>query len=46
MLEKTLVILRSFSSQQKARNTTTNFEDTQVVEDEISEHCNIIETEW
>ena len=30
----------------KQETTTTNFDDPQVVEDEISENCNIIDTEW
>ena len=30
----------------KQETTTTNFDDLQVVEDEISENCNITDTEW
>ena len=30
----------------KQETTTTNFDDPPVVEDEISENCNIIDTEW
>ena len=30
----------------KQETTTANFDDPPVVEDEISENCNIIDTEW